>query len=44
MLWVAFGGFFWTLAGVLLDSLATVKQSYDYTASKQLSFKEEKRK
>lgn len=42
MLRVAFWGFFWTFAGVLLDSLTTIKQSYDYTTSKQLPFKKEK--
>lgn len=43
MLGVAFWGFFWTFAGVLLDSLTTIKQSYDYTTSKQLPFKNEKK-
>lgn len=43
MLGVAFWGFFWTFAGVLLDSLTTIKQSYDYTTSKQLPFKKEKK-
>lgn len=42
MLGVAFWGFFWTFAGELLDSLTTIKQSYDYTTSKQLPFKKEK--
>lgn len=43
MLGVAFWGIFWTFAGVLLNSLTTIKQSYDYTTSKQLPFKNEKK-
>lgn len=36
-------GFFWTFAGVSLDSLTTIKHSYYYTVSKQLPSKNEKK-